>query len=105
MHKFCLILGILKDGRETGCDSDDRKTADGPCERRKGRPTNAQKAPTSKKFTFIKSSIYNQDCHSYFIGKVQLIPFREVVTRKHTTSTDSGGKSSSLVRITTFLKK
>ena len=30
-------------------------------------------------FTFIKLSIYNQNWHSYFIGKAQLIPFREII--------------------------
>ena len=37
-------------------------------------------------FTFIKSSISNKDWLSYFIALAQLIPFREVVTRKLTTT-------------------
>ena len=41
---------------------------------------------SSRIWTFIKLSMCYQDWHSYFVGKAQLIPFIEVVTRKHTTA-------------------
>ena len=56
-------------------------------------------------FIFIKSSMYNQDWHSYFIGKAQLIPFSEDVTRKkHDLLTQGKRHLSSSVRIITLLK-
>ena len=47
-------------------------------------------------FTFIKSSIYNQDWHSYFIGKSQL--YSEKSSQENIPQlTDSGGKASLFV--------
>ena len=37
-------------------------------------------------FTLMKSSTYNSDLYTYFIGKVELNLFREVISRKHTTA-------------------
>ena len=37
-------------------------------------------------FTLIKLSIYNQDYHFRFIDNLHLIPFQDVMTRKHTTA-------------------
>ena len=53
---------------------------------------------------FIKSTIYNQDWHSYFLGKAQLIPFKGVIMRNHSLLTSEERHLFLSVKITTLLK-